>query len=105
VEMRRIFENMNEKNETKTIRFKKELNNEFFWVRVAMPKDMTMTIYLSDFIFLNDIKDERLRKYKLQELFRNEGRPGDYIKSQLDEIQLISINRVEPIWKIFEHEG
>jgi hypothetical protein len=42
--MRRSFENMNEKNETKTIRFKKELNNEFFWVRVAMPKDMTMTI-------------------------------------------------------------
>ena len=95
---------MNNNKQLKIIKFKKELNNEEFWVRVKMPKDMTMTIYLSDLIFINDIKDKRLRKNKLQEFFRHNGRPGDHVNSQLEEIEILTVERVEPIKKIFEHE-
>lgn len=81
------------KMKTKTIKFKREFKRENFWVICEVPKDFTMSVYLSEYVFLNAIKDGLIRINKLSRFFKDNGRISNWDKKELEKVKILKIER------------
>lgn len=93
-----------ENQETITIRFRKEFLGKNYIVTIEKPKKLSISVFLSDLIFLNDLKDEKYRKNKLQLLNQSCGKIQQKDKDILKEIKIISIKKEKQEEKLFNNE-
>ena len=73
------------------ILFEKEYLGIKYKVIINKPKNLFISVYLSDLIFFSNLKNERSRKIELQKIRNHFGKITDKDKETLKQIQVINI--------------
>jgi len=72
-----------------TISYKKDYRKESYKIYVEKFEEVSLTVYLADYIFYSTLKNE----YALKNFYAHNGRLTDYEKEKLKQIKLIKIVR------------
>ena len=81
-----------------TIKFKKQFKGKEYYVYVERPKNLTITIYMSDYIFLSSMLDDKyLKQFKIIH-----GRPTNYELGKIKNVKVLKIEEINDNKNIFK---
>lgn len=78
------------RGERKRIKYKQDFKGKIYNVTVERPEDIELTLYLAEYLFLSQLKNES----HLERFFTHEGRLSDYEKEKLKKVKVIKIEEV-----------
>jgi hypothetical protein len=81
------------------IRYKKEFKNKQYYIYVEKTKEVFISIYISDYLFFNSLKN----KYPLKHFFLTQGKPNESDKIEiLPFLKVLKIELVNQEEELFD---